>query len=343
METDPRGLLPEEIAAVAQGMGEPAYRGEQIFSWIQSKAASSYDEMTNLGKALRARLEERLPLGKAEAVDVQESADGTKKFLFSLADGLRIESVLMRHREETGHIRFTACLSTQVGCAMGCLFCATGGMGFQRNLTAGEIAGQALYMARTEGRPIDNAVYMGMGEPLLNEDAVKKSIEILHHPLGQNIGARRFTVSTCGIPEGIRRMADWDLDVVLAVSLHAADDETRSRLMPVNRRYPLKDLLDACRAYCAKTGKRITFEYVMIQGVNASRETAETLGRLLEGIMCNLNLIPVNPGAHPFVSPGRSEQEMFIHALEKAGIPVVIRQERGGNILGACGQLAAKK
>lgn len=337
---DMRALFPEEIAAVMEGLGEPAYRGGQIFSWLHKEAADNYRQMTNIGKALREKLEETYPLPGLKLLRCRESADGTKKYLFALADGLRIESVLMCHREETGHIRHTVCLSSQAGCAMGCRFCATASLGFQRNLTAGEIAGQVLAIAAAEKVAVHNAVFMGMGEPFLNEDAVKRSILLLRHPLGRNIGARRITVSTCGFTEGIRRMAQWGPDLVLAVSLHAADDETRTRLMPVNRRYPLRELLGACRAYGEEAGGRITFEYVMIKGVNMDKGTAGKLGLLLKGIPCNINLISVNPGPHGYIRPGKLEQYRFLEALRNAGLEAVIRQERGSDIQGACGQLA---
>jgi len=339
---DLREAFPGEITEIMKDMGEPAFRGEQIFTWLQRDAATGYERMTNIGKVLRDKLQEAYPLNRLTLRKRQAGADGTIKYLFVLNDGVRIESVLMSHREETGHIRRTVCLSTQAGCAMGCAFCSTAGIGYRRNLTAGEIVGQALEIAAAEKEEIHNLVYMGMGEPLMNEEAVKKSILLLNHPLGQNIGARRMTVSTCGLPEGIRRFAEWGIDAVLAVSLHAADDETRDRLMPVNRRYPLGELLAACRDYHAATGRRITFEYVMIEGVNTSGHDAKKLAGLLKGIPCNINLIPVNPGPHAYRQPGAAEQNRFVTALEREGLDPVVRQERGRDIDGACGQLAAK-
>ena len=337
-----RALLPEEIAAFLRDTGEPAYRAGQIFTWLQRDAAGSYDAMSNIGLALRKKLAADCPLGRLALQRRQESADGTVKYLFALDDGLRIESVLMRQTEESGHIRHTVCLSSQAGCGMGCSFCATANLGLQRNLSTGEIVGQALEIAATEQITIHNAVYMGMGEPLLNEEAVKKSILILNHPQGQNIGIRRITVSTCGLPEGIRRLADWGRDVVLAVSLHAADDETRSRLMPVNRSHPLHELLSACRDYATQTGRRITFEYMMVKGVNTGKGTAEKLAALLKGIPCNINLIPVNPGVHGLVAPDKKEQDLFLQALRRTGLEAVARRARGRDIDGACGQLAGR-
>jgi len=213
-------------------------------------------------------------------------------------------------------------------------------MGFKRNLIAGEIIGQLLDIAVHENCEVHNAVYMGMGEPLMNEEAVYKSALLMHHPLGRNMGARRITISTCGLPDGIKRLAGWELDVTLAVSLHAPDDVLRSKLMPINDRYPLSELIDACRQYWEATSNRITFEYVMIKGVNMEAGTAQKLRRLLEGIPCNINLIPVNPGLHGFASPSEGEQIRFAAALERAGLDAVIRRERGADICGACGQLA---
>ena len=340
---DPRELYPEELAGIMADMAEPAYRGGQVFAWLHKEAAPSYDQMTNLSAALRHRLEATLPIARPTLLRRRVSTDGTIKYLFALADGARIESVLMRHREDTGHIRHTACLSSQAGCAMGCAFCATASLGFKRNLSAGEIVAQVLEIATIEQTAIHNAVYMGMGEPLLNGKAVEKSIRLLHHPQGQNIGARRITLSTCGLPEGIRDMATWGLDLVLAVSLHAADDDTRSRLMPVNRRHPLGEVLAACRDYSEATGKRITFEYAMIKGVNIGADTPRKLVDLLNGIPCNINLIPVNPGAHGYKPPNQKERALFLRALQAAGLDAVVRQERGQDIQGACGQLAGEE
>lgn len=342
MSRDLRELMPEEIAALMKEMGEPAFRAGQIFGWLQKEGITSYQEMSNVPAALRQKLEQEYPLIRPQLLRRQESSDGTKKYLFALADGQAIEAVLMSHREETGHIRRTLCLSSQAGCPMGCVFCATGSLGLQRNLSTGEMVSQVLEVAAIEKRNIHNLVYMGMGEPLLNMEAVLKSIRLLNHAQGQKIGIRRVTLSTCGLPEQIRRLADEGLDLVLAVSLHGPDDETRSRLMPVNNRYPLKELMAACRYYAEASRRRITFEYIMIKDLNIGEQAAAKLGKLLSGIPCNINLIPVNPGPHGFVRPGRQEQLRFRQALEEAGIAAVIREERGADIDGACGQLAGK-
>ena len=342
-----RALFPEEIRRILEEWGEKPFRGDQIFQWIQKRAAKDYEEMTNLPAGLRRQLAQNLPLGRLVLCRWQLSADGTRKYLFRLEDGDGIETVLMEHREATGHIRHTLCLSTQAGCAMGCVFCATGRSGFRRNLTCGEIVGQVLEVAALMGqdRPgftIDNLVYMGMGEPLQNLDAVLKSIRLLNHPQGQKIGIRRITVSTCGLPQGIRRLAAENLDITLAVSLHSPFDSQRSQLMPINRRYPLKTVLEACREYCEAGGRRITFEYIMIQDVNLGSVAAAELCRLLKDLPCHINLIPINQGSHGFHRPGKKAREEFRRLLLAGGLAASFREEKGSDISGACGQLAGE-
>jgi 23S rRNA (adenine2503-C2)-methyltransferase len=344
---EPRAAFPAEIAGWLAPEGAPAFRGRQIFTWLQKEAAPDYQGMTNLPQSLRQGLAEAYPVRRPDLRRRQVSRDGTKKYLFVLADGVPIEAVLMLQREADGRRRHTLCLSSQAGCAMGCRFCATGEKGWRRDLTAAEIVGQALEVISRERREtadfgLRNIVYMGMGEPLQNYDPVLRSVRLLNHPAGQRIGIRRITLSTCGLPEQIRRLAAENLDLVLAVSLHAADDQTRSELMPINRRYPLGELLAACRHYVQKTGRRLTFEYIMIRGVNTDQATARAICRLLRGIPCNINLIPVNPGGHGFQRPPAPLGEAFRQRLAAGGIPAVIREERGGDIAGACGQLAGQ-
>jgi len=344
---DIRELFPEEIGLWLESQGEKGFRGRQIFRWLQVQCARSYEEMTDIPKALQAMLVQSRPIRPLKLVKELVSRDGTRKYLFELNHGQRIESVLMTHLEASGHKRHTLCVSTQAGCAMGCTFCTTGKGGFFRNLTAGEITGQVLDVtyARRQEDPqfyISNVVYMGMGEPLLNYEAVVRSIRILNHPLGQKIGIRRITLSTCGMPDQIRRLAKEGLDIVLALSLHSPDDALRSRLMPVNRRYPLKEVMEAVRDYAGITGRRITFEYILIKGVNDSPEHARSLCQLLKGLPCNVNIIPVNNGDHGFIKPGSAEQTAFKNALKKCGIEAVIREEKGADIHGACGQLAGR-
>lgn len=344
---DVRGLFPEEIGVWLEGQGEKSFRGKQIFQWLHARCAVTFEEMTDISQALQKKMTDAWPIRPLLIRREQVSRDGTRKYLFELSDGQRIETVLMAHQEETGHIRHTLCLSTQVGCAMGCVFCATGEGGFTRNLTAGEIVGQVLDVTASRRREqpgfeVHNLVYMGMGEPLLNYDSVVRSIRLLNHPMGQKIGIRRITVSTCGIPEMIRRLAREGFDITLALSLHSPDPELRSQLMPVNRRFPLSEVMEACRDYVKSAGRRMTFEYTMIQGVNMSVSHADALCRLLNHIQCNVNLIPINTGNHGFQKPGRAAQEAFRKRLTEGGLEAVIREEKGSDIAGACGQLAGQ-
>lgn len=342
-----RALSPEEIRQALSDMGEKAFRGSQVFRWLQKRAAESYEEMTDLPEPLRRKLAEKLPIERPALLRLQKSSDGTRKFLFGLAGGANVETVLMNHRESSGHIRHTLCISSQAGCAMGCVFCATGLGGFCRNLTCGEIVGQVLEVAGLLCREdpeftVDNLVYMGMGEPMLNLDNVLKSIRLLNHPDGQKIGIRRITLSTCGLPQGIRRLAAENPDVTLAVSLHSPTDRLRDRLMPINKKYPIREVLSACRDYCRSGGGRITFEYIMIQGINIGSAEAEALCVLLRGLPCHVNLIPVNDGPHGFGKPGRQAQEEFRRRLSAGGLEASIREEKGADISGACGQLAGQ-
>lgn len=340
-------LFPEEIRGRLKELGEKPFRGDQIFQWLQKRAVLRYDEMTNLPAALRRRLADSLPIGRLTLVQELVSADGTRKYLFGLRDGERIETVLMGHREASGHIRHTLCVSCQAGCAMGCVFCATGRGGFRRNLTCGEIVGQILEVTASRRREapeftVDNLVYMGMGEPALNLDNVLKSVRLLNHPEGQKIGIRRITISTCGLPGGIRRLAAENLDITLAVSLHSPTDQQRDQLMPINKRYPIGEVLAACREYCESGGRRVTFEYIMIDGVNIGAAQSAALCGLLGELPCHVNLIPINNGDHGFNKPERSRQEEFRRRLLAGGLDATIREEKGADISGACGQLAGQ-
>jgi 23S rRNA (adenine2503-C2)-methyltransferase len=269
-------------------------------------------------------------------VTSRTSADGTEKYLFALSAGGSIETVLLPEEE-----RDTVCISTQVGCAMNCSFCATGRSGFQRDLSAAEIVSQVLFVQRrlkAEDRQLTNIVYMGMGEPLANYAAVLRSVRLINHPLGMNLGARRITISTCGLAPRIRDLADEDLQVNLAVSLHAATDPERSAIMPIGRVYPLAELLAACDYYTARTHRRISYEYALIDSLNDGPEQAERLGNLLKGRLCHVNLIPINPVGEE-TRPSAKRIAEFARALERTGIPVSIRRERGTDIEAACGQL----
>ncbi len=330
------GLFPEEINGILAD-SVPAFRARQIFGWLHHHAAASFHEMANLPKELRRRLEDLFgqpwPLN---LVTKRVAGDGTEKYLFALDSGGTIETVLLPEEK-----RQTVCISTQVGCAMNCSFCATGKSGFQRDLTAGEITAQVLFVQNRlqgEGKQLTNVVYMGMGEPLANYEAVLRSVRLLNHPQGLNLGARRITISTCGLAPRIRQLAEEDLQVNLAVSLHAATDQARSAIMPINKAYSLNELLAACDYYTAKTNRRISYEYALISEFNDAPEQAERLGELLRGRLCHVNLIPVNP-VDQEVRPSPQRIAAFARVLERAGVPVSIRKERGTDIEAACGQL----
>ena len=319
--------------------GLPAYRARQIWQGVFGDLAVDYNDITTLPRALRARLARDLPFPVADPVREEESADRrTWKTLFRLADGETIESVTMKFSE-----RRTVCVSTQVGCPIGCPFCATGASGFARNLTVGEIVAQVLHAARrldSEGDSLSHVVYMGMGEPFLNYDAVLDSIRILNDARGFSLGARSFTVSTAGIISGIDRFAGEKIQANLAVSLHAADDATRDRLVPINRRHPTAPLLAACRRYTERTRRRITFEVTLFDGVNDTRRHAEALVDRISDLLCHVNLIPYNsPSNAPFCGSSPQRIRAFEQALSRARIPVTIRHSRGTDIRAGCGQL----
>ncbi|MBI5668948.1 MAG: 23S rRNA (adenine(2503)-C(2))-methyltransferase RlmN [Chloroflexi bacterium] len=319
---------------------EPRFRARQVWEWLYDKRAASFDEMTNLPRELRQRLKAETTLGSLEIAAEQSSTDGTVKRLYRLPDGQMIESVLMPYDDD----RRTACISTQAGCAMGCVFCATGQMGFARHLTPDEIFEQAMRFARdleAEGERLSNVVLMGMGEPFHNYDATIAAVRRLMEDLG--IGARHITVSTVGLVPMIRRFADEGLQVKLAISLHAATDVERSALLPVNRRYPLNELMEACRYYVEKTGRRVTFEWTAIQGQNDTPEQAHALGKLLKGLLCHVNIIPLNPtGGYAYGPSGAERVNRFVAILGEYRIPATVRVRRGIDINAGCGQLKAE-
>ncbi len=340
----------EDLTALLREMGEPAYRARQVYRWLYVSLAEGFEAMTDLPKALRARLAERLVLSRLTPLARARSANRqAEKVLFGLPDGETVEAVLMRYRH-----RLTACISSQVGCPVGCPFCATGQSGFSRNLTAGEMVEQVLFFERAARRggtlrrasaaepahQLTNVVLMGMGEPLLNYEAVLAAIRRLADPRGFGFSPRRVTVSTVGVVPGILRLAEEDLPVRLAVSLHAADDDLRDRLVPMNRRYPLAALMEACRRYVEKTGRRVSFEYALMEGVNDGVEHAEQLVGLLSGLPCHVNLIPLNPTAEcPYRGSARPQVLAFARALRERGVPVSVRLRRGLDIEAGCGQL----
>lgn len=333
-----KGLFPEEIKEFVDLLGVPGYRATQLAEWIYGHGVSDFSLMTNLPVGLRDQLAAEAEIETLEVETAQVSRrDGTAKYLFRCSDGALVESVWLPH-DYGGSV----CVSTQVGCRQGCRFCASGLSGWQRNLTAGEIFDQVLQISLRQPKEqhVRNVVFMGMGEPLDNFGQVVKAIRLLHLPMGLGIGYRRQTVSTSGIIPGIERLAGEGLPVTLSVSLHAADDELRSRLMPVGRKYPIGPLLEACDAYGDLTGRRVTYEYILIQGVNDSREQALALGRLLKGRLAHVNLIPANTVPERDIKPPASQEAVrFRNILEQNGLSVTLRREMGGDIDAACGQL----
>jgi 23S rRNA (adenine2503-C2)-methyltransferase len=332
-----KGLTQTELARELSELKLPSYRINQIFAWLYQNNISNWEEMTNLPQELRHRLRENgYSLGILTLrQQLCDKRDGTVKYLLELTDKLTIECVYL---PETG--RETVCFSTQAGCALGCRFCATGRGGFQRNLTAAEMLEQPLLAARMAKCRISNLVAMGQGEPLANYDQVLKMVRIANDPQGMGIGARHITISTCGLPPGIFRMAREGIQVNLAVSLHAATDKLRDELMPINRQYPLGPLREACLDYIARTGRRITFEYAMIDGINDRTEDLNQLIRYLDGLLCHVNLIPLNPvpGLDWRRSPTKRVKS-FASALIQAGVETTVRKERGADLAAACGQL----
>ena len=329
------GLFPEEIKDWLAERQIPAFRADQIFAWLHRHAAQSFEEMTNLPKRVITELEKAFPWPLQLATS-RKSVDGTQKYLFALKDRSTIEAVLIPEEE-----RQTLCISTQVGCAMACSFCATGQSGYVRNLTVAEIVSQVLWVEnrlKALGQNITNIVYMGMGEPLANYEALLRSVRLLNHPQGLNLGARRLTISTCGLAPQIRALARENIQVNLAISLHATTDAERSEVMPVNKRFPLQELLEACEYYTEQTGRRISYEYALIHGFNDTVEQAKRLQHLLKGRLCHVNLIPINPVGSERRPSAKGLAE-FAQVLEAGHIPVSIRKERGTDIEAACGQL----
>jgi 23S rRNA (adenine2503-C2)-methyltransferase len=326
-----------ELVTLLAGWGQPAFRARQIRAWLFERGASTVEQMTDLPRALRERLAAETQVGGLTVDTEQQSRDGTVKRLYRLADGQLVESVLMPYDDD----RRTACISSQVGCAMGCVFCATGQMGFSRHLSAAEIVEQAWRFSnelKARGERLSNIVLMGMGEPFHNYDAVLDAIRRLNVDLG--IGARHITVSTVGLVPRIRQLADEGIQVTLAISLHAASDPERDGLLPINRRYPLEELMAACRDYVAKTHRRITFEWALIAGKNDDAETARRLGRLLRGLSCHVNLIPLNPTRGYDGAPtALPDADRFVEILAGFGVPATVRVRRGLDIDAGCGQL----
>jgi 23S rRNA (adenine2503-C2)-methyltransferase len=337
MDKDLKGKTLQELEKVVVALGQKKYLAGYLFKFIHVQNGRQIAALSTLSKAFRAQLaEEGYFISQLKGVDTLTDPDGSAKYLFELADGERIETVLLPEEE-----RRTLCVSTQVGCPMGCAFCATGQIPFRRNLTAGEIVDQVNTVEERAGR-ITNLVYMGMGEPLLNYDAVLRSIRILNHSAGKNIGIRHITISTSGIVPGIKRLADEEIRPRLAISLSAPTDALRSKLMPVTHKYPIAELLEAVRAYQAQTGQRVTFEYVLIDQMNDSVTHAQKLVKLLRGLMYNVNLIEHNPFTGcDFTGSSRDRVQRFAAVLKNAGVETTIRFKMGRHIKAACGQLQA--
>lgn len=319
---------------------QPKFRAQQLYEWLFNQRVKSFDEMTNLPKTIREKLAEKTTLGILEVVTEQQSHDGTVKRLYRLPDGQFIEAVLMVYDDN----RRTACISTQAGCAMGCVFCATGQMGFARHLTASEIFEQAMHFAQdlqADGERLSNVVLMGMGEPFHNYDHSLETIRRLMQDLG--IGARHITVSTVGMVPQIRRFADEGLQVKLAISLHSATDAERDALIPVNKRWDLDELMDACNYYIMKSGRRITFEWALINGETDTEDQAHSLGQLLKGMNCHVNAIPLNPTKGFTGGPSvKDRTEEFKQILSKYGVEMTVRVRRGIDIAAGCGQLKSE-
>lgn len=337
---DIRNMTLDEVEQFISGLGKEKYRARQLMKWVYQRGAVSFSAMTDLSKEFRAELAAAARIGSLPIEEVQSSSDGTKKILFRLEDGLYIESVLI-----PGKSGRTLCVSTQAGCRMGCAFCLTGKSPFRRNLIAAEIAGQVAgaRFDLPEGREADNIVLMGMGEPLDNYDNVLKAIRIMTSEFGLAISPRNITLSTCGLPDRIIRLG-LDIPVNLAISLNAPDDAVRREIMPVSRKHPLTELIGACRDYSMPKRRRITFEYILMAGVNDSKEDAEKLARLLRGVRCKINLIAFNeyPGAQ-FRTPSAEAVEEFRQVLVKHGYTAILRKSKGRDILAACGQLSGTR
>lgn len=329
----------EELEKELNILGEKKFRAKQIFKWIHNIGIRDLDEMTDISKDLREKLKNDYDLCIFKILDKRLSVDGTIKYLFELSDGNIIESVVMKYKHGN-----TICISTQIGCKMGCNFCASAKIGFIRNLDAGEIVEQVLCAISDTKERISNVVFMGIGEPFDNYNNVLKAIRLLNNPYGLNIGGRHISLSTSGIVPKIIEFANEDLQTTLAISLHAPNDKIRSEMMPINEKYNINQLIDACKVYIEKTNRRVTFEYAMVDGVNDTSECSNELKKLLKGMLCHVNLIPINK-----IKDGKYEKsnkkniEEFRDSLMKAGITVTIRRELGSDIQAACGQLRRNK
>lgn len=338
MGKDVLSMLPQEIEGELAALGEPKYRAKQIFDWL-SRGVRDFDEMTNLPKALKEKLKAEYTLYRPKVLSKQVSKlDGTIKYLWELYDGNAVETVVMSYKHGN-----TVCVSSQVGCRQGCAFCASTIGGLVRCLEPSEILDEVLFSQLDSGKPISNIVLMGIGEPLDNFDNVMRFLELVNHPDGMNIGMRHISLSTCGITERFDELAEKNLQITLSVSLHAPDDETRSRLMPANRGRGVEQLMDSCRRYYQKTGRRISFEYAMIDGVNDTEKHAHLLAQRAKSVGAHVNLIPLNHVEERQFRPSTAgHMKAFIKILEDAGVNVTVRRKLGGDVDASCGQLRRK-
>lgn len=328
----------EELKSELKEIGEKPFRAEQIFKWLYDGKVQSFDEMTNLSLELREKLKENYTICNFNILKKQESKDGTIKYLFDVLDGNAIETVLMKY-----HHGNSICVSSQIGCKMGCKFCASTGINFVRNLTSGEIVEQIIRVEQDTGERISNVVLMGIGEPLDNYDNVVNAIRLINHPKGLNIGARHISISTSGLVPKIYQLAEENIQCTLSISLHATDNQKRSSMMPVNNTYPIEELLQACKDYIAKTNRRISFEYALAKDNNDNLENAKQLVKLLKGMLCHVNLIPINKIENGKFDKSSNENIMkFRDYLNDHGIVATIRRELGSDIDAACGQLRRK-
>ena len=329
---DLTGLLPDELQAFLERLGEPKYRARQVFSWLHRGA--SFEGMTDLPRPLREQLTGRAVCHPLRIETQAEAPDGASKFAFRTGDDRIVETVLIPHERRT-----TVCVSSQIGCALRCRFCATGQHGLVRDLTGGEIVHQVVSVqSRCRGKRVTNVVFMGMGEPLANYRGVLRAVNLLNHPWGLRIGARHIAISTCGLPDQIRRLAGEGLQLALAISLHAATDELRTELVPINRLHPIAEVIAAARFFAEKTGRKVAFQYVVLPGVNDSPDQARRLARLTRGLPAMVNVIPQNPicGLAPAEAAAATR---FAHILRGHGVEVAVRKSRGADVFGACGQL----
>lgn len=334
-----KDLTYEELEQFVIGNNQPKYRAKQVFQWLHA-GVKSFDEMTNLPKEFRKQLHEISFISTVKIVEKYESKlDGTIKYLLEIMDGNYIECVIMRYKHG-----ITICISTQVGCRMGCSFCASTIGGLVRHLSAGEILDEVIFIQKDIGERISNIVLMGIGEPLDNYENVIRFLKNVNNPLGINIGYRHISLSTCGLVDGIMKLSEESMPITLSISLHAPNDHIRNMIMPVSRQYSMDELLEACRIYAERTKRRITFEYAMISGINDSLENAKELGNRIQGILCHVNLIPVNKIEERQYTKSTEEQiNLFKAQLERMGIPTTVRRELGSDINASCGQLRRKR